>query len=652
MKTFGLDLAGSDEERASLEAIQQALANGAVLPDDFRGYGAGQFQPRDVLLAQAREGLHGIGTPLPVSREDTYAPERRLDGSVTSFPYGNVRTTIPNAYDGELDMHEPRMRGGGGGWLRASNTGGARAMPLFDDTLDTGTVAQPKPTSSLFATPSSGLGLSAPTPETDLQSLDPGAKAGLVLQAFGAGMHGQQPMINQIVQQKRQERLEKLQTFKLQTDALDDSVKMTKGLKGDARTKFIEQQAGNLDKLSPSLGGAFRALAEKPDMASMVEKYAGDVPQIKMAFELGGDEAVYKLMASPEFHKTLEKVADVKATPIVMQKVRGMVMGLQHLAPPEMVAEFQKDGVITASELLKLNEHVRENGGKFSKLALDDNEVGVLNRQGKTILDPLGVLSGDEEQKLLLKRAERTDEPPKSRTRVSGSQEVFEEYHDGKWVRVSEGPRFKPGGDGDNVDMKPATVSVDGKNVAALVDKKGNYYDANTRQQLGGKIGPQLSSEDEKRNRELVGRAQGLDSLEKAVSELEGIAKRSPRSASGLFAAPARVIEYASGSVNPEGTKSTPATTALQLRDYIVTQTQSLSRLSNQERQRIESYMQVGAGGNPANLPKAIELLKEGIKRERAQVDSPRGRPQPGSGKKDYKSMSNDELLDALRGGK
>jgi hypothetical protein len=525
---------------------------------------------------------------------------------------------------------------------------------LYDDQYD-GTVSHGQQ-GSLTTPPSSGLGLAAPapmpSPETELQAMPTMGKVGLALQSFGAGMQGRPDPVNQIIQQKRQDQLLKLQMFKEHTNALEDSVKMVKGLRGNARASFIEQQAQNLEKVNPQLGTAFRALAEKPDMSTVIAKYAEDIPQLKMAYEVGGEEAVYKLIGSPDFHKVIEKHGDVKATPIVMQKVRSMVMGLQQLAPPEMVTEFQKDGVITASELLKLNEHVRGSGGKFTKLALDDNELGVLNRQGRTILDPLGVLSGDDEQKLMLERAKRRDEPPKSRTRVDGTNEIFEEFRDGKWAAVSRGPRFKHGGDGENVDMKPATVSVDGKNVAALVDKKGNYYDANTRAQIAGKIGPQLTGEDETRNRELVGRAAGVYSLERAVNDLEGISRRNPRSASGLFAAPARAIEYIAGSANPEGTKSTPATSALQLRDYILSQTQSLGRMSNQDRQRIESYLQVGAGGNPANLPKAIEMLREGIRKEREQVEAPRGRPQPGAGKKDYKSMSNDELLEALSRGR
>ena len=72
--------------------------------------------------------------------------------------------------------------------------------------------------------------------------------------------------------------------------------------------------------------------------------------------------------------------------------------------------------------------------------------------------------------------------------------------------------------------------------------------------------------------------------------------------------------------------------------------------MSNEERKRVESALQVGQGGNPRNLPQAIEILRNNIKKERAVVQAPKARPQPG-GKKDYSGMSDEELLKALSGG-
>jgi len=40
---------------------------------------------------------------------DTLFRPRRLDGSITPFDEGDIRTTIPNVYKGPLETHEPRL---------------------------------------------------------------------------------------------------------------------------------------------------------------------------------------------------------------------------------------------------------------------------------------------------------------------------------------------------------------------------------------------------------------------------------------------------------------------------------------------------------------------------------------------------------------
>jgi hypothetical protein len=306
--------------------------------------------------------------------------------------------------------------------------------------------------------------------EGGLRDLSPMGKFGLALGAFGAGMTGRQNPVIQLEEQKRRDKLVKFQEVKLHNEALEDSVKMVKGLRGPAREQFIAQQAANLEKLNPQLGAAFKTLAEKPDMLAQIQKYGDKIPELKMAYDIGGEEAVYKLMQTPEFFKTIEKHADVRTTPIVMQKVRGMVMGLQQVATPEMIERFNRDGVVTASEILELNEHLKTNGGEFSKLALDDDQLTVLARNGKTVFGSLGVLSGDEEQKLIAKRAEKRDAAPQTRTRKEGGAEITEEWVNGKWQRVSSGPAWKPGEDPASAIRSSAQANKDRETELKLAD--------------------------------------------------------------------------------------------------------------------------------------------------------------------------------------
>lgn len=537
-------------------------------------------------------------------------------------------------------------------------------MPLFDDSLDT--VAQEKPASSLFAAPSSGIGLAPPSaPAGDFGDVSGMGKLGLVLQSFGSGMAGKPNPVASLVEEKRKDRLAKVAEFKLHLEAAKDGVEMSRKLPaGTDRETFMDSYSKRMDSISPGLGDMFRSLGKSPDVAKMLGKYA-DVPAVQMSLQMDpSGQSLMKLIQSPEFMKGLEHQLDQRELPVVQRKVQMLVQHFDQVAPPEMVDKIKKDGVISASEVRQINDYVRNHSDeKLRAIALDDAQFSVLNRNDATVFGPLGILPSKSEASVaeatLKKRGEEAITHPEGRkpeqfTRDEGGSVVTYEMRDGKAVKVSTSPKFKPS-EGD-AKVTPATISVNGKNVAAFVDKAGNYYDANTKQPIPNGIGPQLSAEDERRNRELEGRQTKLDNMRDSATQLAKIVKDHPQAAAGLFSAPAKGIEYVAGSLNPGGKVETPATTAIQLRNSLVGEIGGLSKSSNEERRRLESTFQIGPSGNPANLAQGLKLLENALAKEQSELDAARGRPQPGERRaterraKDYSGMSNEDLLKAITG--
>jgi len=470
----------------------------------------------------------------------------------------------------------------------------------------------------MFSPPQPGIGI-GPTTDPRTAAVNRMGTGQKVFSAFGevgAALQGRPSPIDSQIRLEREERITKLQEFKAHNDALEDSVKLLKQMRGPERAGFARTRAAQLNSLSSGLGDSLVGLAERPDILESIGDLKS-IPAVQVAARVGGQEAVENLVKSPTFwEKVAQPHFDNEKVPLITRKVKALSDQFK-LANPERFKEIEENG-ITASEVMEMNDAFAGRQDKFSGLALTDNETAILSRNEAQVYGALGILGSKDEADVKKYRLKRRGEQT-----VKGDKDA---------------------------EYSPATVSVNGKNVSALVDKQGNYIDANTRQKLSG-VQPQITAADEQKNRELTGRKEGVENLEKAVDALEKIVKRNPRSSAGLLSPLARGVEYMSGSLNPEGEGTAPGTQAVQLRDSIMAGMGTLGRLSNQDRQRIENALQVGSGGNPKNLPLAIEILRDNIRKERSEVGAPGARPKPGGGKKDYSGMSDDDLLKALSGG-
>jgi hypothetical protein len=321
-------------------------------------------------------------------------------------------------------------------------------MALFDDDQ----LFSPKaPDSSLIGEPSSrGIGM-GPVKD-DLSDLSPLARGGLALQTFGNALQGKPDPALQMIEQKRRDRLLKVQEFRASVGAMEDGFKMSEKLTGDAKTKFIQQYAKHLNDTSPGFGDAFTSLSSKPDAAAIVRKYAEKSPTLQAAIEMDpSGRSAMKFVSSPEGLKTVLKETETAALPPIQRKVRTMMQNWQQLVPKEMADRFNKDGVITESEMMEANEYVRNHPNeRYRKIALDDTELQVSSRNRAAVFGVAGILTGDKEQEVLASRAKDAgkDKAPATRTIQKGGINVQQEYRDGKWVEVGRGPKFKQGDGG------------------------------------------------------------------------------------------------------------------------------------------------------------------------------------------------------------
>ena len=291
---------------------------------------------------------------------------------------------------------------------------------LFDDQLMSDTAYSPVADSSLISPPRSGLGLSNAPPtispptlppvrgrvDDDLKNLPPMGKLGLALQSFGAGITGRPNPIDTMMKQKREERLMQMNEFRAHLLALEDGIKMSDRLRDPDRRAFADSYAARLDQVSPGLGDTFKALHKRPDISKMLGKYS-DIPmaQMSLAADPSG-QGFLKMLSTTDGMKLAEKQLDMKALPIVTEKVKSIYKNWQQLVSKEMADKFNEDGVLSESEVLKANDYIKE---KFPKLALDDAQLEVLRRNSKDVFMPMGILTAGSEQEIAKRRLEAKD---------------------------------------------------------------------------------------------------------------------------------------------------------------------------------------------------------------------------------------------------
>jgi len=290
-------------------------------------------------------------------------------------------------------------------------------MPQYpDDFLYSDSGGAP-PASPFLIPDQPGIGLTpsgtAPQPvrESDprkeyLGRLSTGDRMATALQEFGAGMQGRESPLNKRVAQQQQAKVQKLQEFKISTDALEDGVKMARTLQGDARKSFIENYAKQLESVRPGLGDTYRSLSKQPDISEWVMQNAKEFPELEMAFKLDhSGKGVMDVVKSAEFQKRAVSVHDGKKLELILQKGQSFKTNWKQIVPPEMAAAFNKDGQLTASELMEGNEWIKTNKPDMKGLVISDEEMQVIRRNEDAFYGALGIIGPKGEADLMKERA-------------------------------------------------------------------------------------------------------------------------------------------------------------------------------------------------------------------------------------------------------
>lgn len=216
--------------------------------------------------------------------------------------------------------------------------------------------------------------------------------------AFGLGLQGRNPMeaMNQRAESERRGRLAQLAEHTEYMKAIDFGVQKLQTLSSEDRANFLVTYGRQLDELKPGLSETMKAMAKRPDISALLGKYGdADVVKAHLALDPSG-RSFREALTKPEFHKQIEQQLDQKALPIVGRKLDLMRQRWQQFTPPEKVKEYMADGVLDATELMKINAELENHPEeKYRALALSPAEMQVWERQHEGISKSLGIVSPD-----------------------------------------------------------------------------------------------------------------------------------------------------------------------------------------------------------------------------------------------------------------
>lgn len=216
--------------------------------------------------------------------------------------------------------------------------------------------------------------------------------------AFGLGLQGRNPMeaMNARAEIERRQRQTQLAEHTEFMKAIDFGVQKLQSLSGEDRANFLVTYGRQLDELKPGLSETMKAMAKRPDISALLGKYGdADVVKAHLALDPSG-RSFREALTKPEFHKQVEAQLDQKALPIVGRKLDLMRQRWQQFTPPEKVKEYMADGVLDATELMKINAELENHPEeKYRALALSPAEMQVWERQHEGISKSLGIVSPD-----------------------------------------------------------------------------------------------------------------------------------------------------------------------------------------------------------------------------------------------------------------
>ena len=203
---------------------------------------------------------------------------------------------------------------------------------------------------------------------------------GLRLEAFGAGIRGQEPLAFRLRRQEQQRKAQDIQILSAKFTISANIMNNAKNLTGQARQNFVNRAANELDDVDPEFGDMVRGMADKPENFAVLPDIF-KTPLIQSIFAQGGSAAVIKFATSPQGQKHLESAADQKFLPIAWRKIPSVISWVEK-NKPNLLKKIRKDGKTTVSELQQINDAVPQtiklSNEEFSTATVSRNQKGLL----------------------------------------------------------------------------------------------------------------------------------------------------------------------------------------------------------------------------------------------------------------------------------
>jgi hypothetical protein len=189
------------------------------------------------------------------------------------------------------------------------------------------------------------------------------------------------------------------------------------------------------------------------------------------------------------------------------------------------------------------------------------------------------------------------------------------------------------GGAGDG--RRPETFSVNGRNVAGLIDRYGNRYMPDG--QLARNVEPAITTADQKQAQDAASALQAFKFGETALNRMEDLmlgtvdpktgerSGGSPMSIAGPMSGALGVARYLLPGVDRPGTEFS------QLIEVALNSFDKAGKLSNQQKNELRSVFKTGMLGDKDSVLKGIELMRQYAGIRGAASNTAVGRVRPGS---------------------
>lgn len=211
----------------------------------------------------------------------------------------------------------------------------------------------PPPTASPPATP-------PPTPPTpdkgdSLKNLNPIAKLGLMLQAFGAGARGQPLLIQQLQQQELLKRKERREEMLQRLETANTLTKTAANLRGKERERFVESAVQQFAGDDPDFGEFLRGAMARPDLLKTLPVFAQRDPILKQLADSGDTKAIFDYLKSEAGRKHWNQISIPEYVRQFTAKAPAMLEW--HMKNNrEEYEKIVKDGELTIAEFRRLHD--------------------------------------------------------------------------------------------------------------------------------------------------------------------------------------------------------------------------------------------------------------------------------------------------------